>query len=120
MKLGILNERLGVCTIEGLGDLGGIQEQKIVSQMPEGVRPDDLVFFYMADRDWIVINKSHELYEYYAQIIQIYFELSEGDRKWAAEQAPAEETVRAFRILDDVIYRRKLIHRMGGDKACMN
>ena len=112
MRLGILNEKLGVCTIEGLGDLGGIQEEKIVAQMPEGVRPDDLAFFYMPDRDWIVINRSHGLYEYYAQIIQDYLELSEEGRKQAAEQAPVEEVSRALRILDDVIWRRKLIYRM--------
>ena len=115
MRLGILNEKLGVYTIEGLRDLGGIQEQKIVAQMPEGVKPNDLVFFYMADKDMIVLNSGHELYEYYAQIIQIYFELSEGDRKWAAERAPAEETARAFRILDDVIWRRRLIRETVGE-----
>ena len=110
MRLGILNEKLGICTIEGLRDLDGIQEQKIVSQMPDGAKPGDLAFFYMSDRDWIVINMSHELYEYYAQIIQDYLELSEEGRKQAAERAPVEEVSRALQILDDVIWRRKLIY----------
>lgn len=113
MRLGILNKKLGVFAIEGLGDLGGIQEQKIVSQMPEGAKLDDLAFFYMKDRDWIVVNKIHRLYEYYAQIIQDYLELSEEGRKQAAEQAPMEEVVDALRILDGVIWRRKQMHARG-------
>lgn len=112
MRLGILNEKLGVCTIDGLEDLGGIQEQKIVSQMPEGAKLSDLAFFYMPDRDWIVINKEHELCWYYSQIIQDYLGLSEEGRRQAADQAPMDEVVMALRILDDVIWRRRWIYKM--------
>lgn len=120
MRLGILNKKLGVCTIDGLEDLGTIHEKHIREQMPKGARLEDLVFFYMPDRNLIIVNMSHELYEYYAQIIQNYLELSEEGRNQAAEQAPVEEVTRALRILDDVIWRRRLINEMGGNKVCMN
>lgn len=113
MRLGILNGELNICTIDGLEDLGAIQEERIREQMPEGARLEDLAFFYMPDRDWIVVNRSHRLYEYYTQIIQDYLELSEEGRKQAAEQAPMEEVVDALRILDGVIWRRKQIHARG-------
>lgn len=115
MRLEILNEKLGICTIKGLRDLGSIQKQEIMSQMPEKMKPDDLAFFYMPDRDWIVINRNHELYEYYAQIIQDYLELSEEGRKQAVAQAPVKEVVQGLRILDGVILRRKAIYGTGGN-----
>ncbi len=120
MRFGVINKKLGICIVEGLEDLDAIQWKKIGTHMPEGARMEDLAFFYMPNRDWIVVNKSNELYEYYAQIIQCYLELSEDGRKQAVEQAPMDEVVRALRILDDVIRRRKLIYELGGDKVCMN
>ena len=110
MRLGILNGELGICTIDGLEDIGAIQEKRIREQMPEGVRLEDLAFFYLPDRDWIVINRSNKLHEYYALIIQDYLELSKDGRRQAAEQAPTEEVSEAFRILDDIIFRRSLIY----------
>ena len=53
MRLGILDAELSICTIDGLEDLGAIQERRIREQMPERARLEDLAFFYMPDRDWI-------------------------------------------------------------------
>ena len=109
MRLGVLNKELGIFAIDGQGDLGSIQEKRLMGQMPEGARLDDLAFFYMGDRDWIVINRSHALYEYYATIISCYLELSENGRKEAAAEAPVDEAREALQILDGVIWRRGLI-----------
>ncbi len=36
MRLGVLNGELGIFTIDGLADMGCIQEKRIKGQMPEG------------------------------------------------------------------------------------
>lgn len=110
MRLGILDAELGICTIDGLEDLGAIHERRIREQMPEGARLEDLAFFYMPDRDWIVVNRSHRLQEYYTLIIQDYLGLSEDVRKKVVGQAPTKEVFEALRILDDIIFRRRLIY----------
>lgn len=115
MKLGILNSELGIAVIDGLEDLGYIQTERIKKQMPEGAKMNDLAFFYMADRDWIVINKAHELYEYYSEIIPLYLELSEEGRKKSVVAAPTETIKAAFYILDGVIADRALIYGKVGE-----
>lgn len=111
MRLGVLNGKLGIFAIDGLEDLGALQEKQLRRQMPEGAGLNDMAFFYMGDRDWIVINRSHELYEYYTTIISCYLELSEDGRREAAANAPSSEVREALRILDDVLWRRGLITR---------
>lgn len=110
MKLGILNEELGIVVIDSLADLGYIQTVLIKKQMPEGANMNDLAFFYMPDRDWVVINKSHVLYEYYSEIIPIYLTLSEKSRKKSMNAAPTDTVKSALRILDGVIADRLLIY----------
>ena len=114
MKLGILNSELGIAVIEGIEDLGDIQVQIIKKHMPEGVSLNDLAFFYMPDRDWIVINKSHHLYEYYSQIVPTYLELSVDHRKEAYAAAPTDTLRLGFDILDEVITQRLLIFNQKG------
>ena len=110
MKIGVLNEKLGIMVVEGLEDLGHIQTEQIKEQMPEGAELKDLAFFYMPDRDWIVLNNSHEMYWYYSEIILIYLELSVESRKKAYIKAPTDTIKKAFDILDDVIRQRFLIY----------
>ena len=110
MRLGILNSDLGIAVIDGLEDFGYIQIEKIKKQMPEGANLNDLAFFYMADRDWVVINKSHVLYEYYSEIIPIYLTLSEKSRKESIKAEPTETVKAALHILDGVIADRLLIY----------
>lgn len=117
MRLGILNEELGIVVIDSLDDLGNIQSEQIRKQMPEGTNLSDLAFFYMPDRDWVVINKDHELYWYYSEIIPAYLELSEKSRKECVEKAPTDTTKRAFYILDSVIRDRALINSLFRKKA---
>lgn len=114
MRLGVLNRELGIFAIDSLEDLGAIQEKQIRGQMPEGAGLNDLAFFYMKDRDWVVLNRSHALYEYYADIISCYLELSETGRREATEKAPVEEVKAALRILDSVIWARQQICGKGG------
>lgn len=110
MNIGILSEKQGIMVVDSLDDLGYIQVMQIKKQMPEGANMNDLVFFYMPDRDWVVINKSHALYEYYSQIIHTYLELSERSRKECVAEAPTDAVKSAFRILDGVIRDRALIY----------
>lgn len=107
MRLGILDAELGICAIDGLEDLGAIQERRIREQMPEGARLEDLAFFYMPDRDWIVVNRGHRLSGCYADIIKIYLELSPKGRKQCAACGEVRD---ALKILDDIIFRRRLIY----------
>ena len=111
MNIGILNEKLGIMTIDTLDDLGYVQVTRIKKQMPEGATLENLAFFYMADRDWIVINRAHALYEYYSEVIPIYLELSEQSRRECVKTAPGKAIRRAFNMLDGVIRDRALIHR---------
>lgn len=110
MKIGILNSELGIATIDSTDDLGIIQINEIERQRPEGAEFDHLAFFYMADRDWIVINKSHNMYKYWLDIIMIYLKLSENSRKKAYEEAPNDTIRSGFDILEDVIKARILIY----------
>lgn len=110
MKLGILDNELGIVVIEGIEDLGHIQMQIIKKQMPAGSSISDLALFYMSDRDWIVINMSHNLYEFYSQIVPAYLKLSVDNRKQAYAEAPTDNIRMAFDILDHVIRQRSLIY----------
>lgn len=110
MKLGVLNDELGIVVIDSLDDLGHIQTELIKKQMPEGANLNDLAFFYMPDRDWIVINKDHYLYWYYSEIIPVYLKLSEENRKKCVAEVPTDATKCAFHILDGVICDRTLIY----------
>lgn len=110
MKIGILNSELGIASIDSTDDLGIIQINEMEKHRPEGAEFDQLVFFYMPCRDWIVINKSHNLYKYWIDIITVYLQLSENSRKRAYVEAP-NDTIRAgYDILEDVIKERILIY----------
>lgn len=110
MRLGIINAELGICGIDSIEDLGAIQEERIKAQMPENTCLGDLAFFYMYDRDWIVINRSHALHEPYTEIIQSYLGMSEEERRKLYIQTPTN-IKGALRILDGIISRRALIYR---------
>jgi len=110
MRLEILNGELGIAVIDKVKDLGHIQIEMIKKQMQKGANLNDLAFFYIPDRDWIVINKSHKLYRVYMEIIPIYLELSEESRKKCVEKAPTETIKMAYTILDSVIRNRALIY----------
>lgn len=110
MRIGVLDEKLGIMVVEGLEDLGYIQTKQIKMQMPEGATLNDLAFFYMPDRDWIVINKGHKLYDLYSQIIPCYLEMSVECRKKAHTAKLIDTVKNAFDILDDVIRQRFLIY----------
>lgn len=111
MNIGILNEKHGIMVLEGIEDLGHLQVEMIKRKLPEGCNLNDFAFMYMPDRDWIVINKGHRMYDFYSQTIPVYLELSADTRQKCTEQAPVETIKQAWRILDDVIYRRKLLYR---------
>lgn len=113
MKLSILDEELSICTIEGLDDLAPVYDKELRAAVPEGERPEDMVFFYMAERDWIVINKSHALYEVYLNLMISYLGLSTEARKDIGVYAPTEGTRKALRILNDIIIRREMIYNAG-------
>lgn len=113
MRFGIIDEESGIFTIEGVEELGGIQERRIRIQMPEEAKFDDLAFFYISDRDWIVLNRSHIMYEYYAIIVSCYLKLSAEGRRESARRAPTDTVRKALRILDDVIMRRALLYGKG-------
>lgn len=110
MRYGILNKALGIAVIEGVEDLGDIQAHIYEEQMPEGAGLKDLVFFYMPDRDWIVINKNHRLYEFYSEFISTYLELSADSRKEVHSAVLTDSIKEGCNILDDVIRRRILLH----------
>lgn len=113
MKLGILNADLGIAVVDSMDDLGDFYTELLKKQMPDGANLCDLAFFYMNDRDWIVLNKSNKRYEFYEEIIQVYLELSEEMRKKCFEEAPTGTIKNAFRILDSVIINRALIYERG-------
>lgn len=107
MRLGILDAELDICAIDGLEDLGAIQERRIREQMPEGARLEDLAFFYMPDSDWIVVNRGHRLSGYYADIIKMYLELPPKGWKQCAACGEVKD---ALKTLDGIIFRRRLIY----------
>ena len=110
MRLGILNGELGIAVIEGIEDLGHLQSEEIKKNIPEGATIESLAFFYMPDRDWIVLNKGHELYWFYSDAIPVFLELSEKSRKECVAQAPTDTVRKAWEILEEVIMRRQLIY----------
>lgn len=110
MRYGILNSELGIAVIEDIEDLGDIQVRLLEEQLPDGAVLNDLAFFYMPDRDWIVINKSHYLYEHYSQIVPAYLKSSASIRKKAHDIAQTDATKGAFDILDSVIRRRAFLY----------
>lgn len=110
MKLGILDSTLGIAVIDSLEDLGHIHTQKIKSVLPKGKQLKDLVFFYMSDRDWIVMNKSHKNYEFYAFLITTYLTLSNEKRKIVRNEAPTEEVKIAIQLLEDILNKRNFIY----------
>lgn len=110
MNIGILNSELGIVVVDSLIDLGHIHIEQIKKQLPEGVNVNnDLVFYYMEDRDWIVLNKSHVFYEVYLKIIETYLVLTDEGRQKARETAPTEKILDGLNILEDIIRRRTLI-----------
>lgn len=111
MRFGILNKDLGIAVIEGIEDISNLQMLEIKSKLPEGQTLESLTFFYMQDRDWIVLNKNHALYGFYSKIIQIYLKMSETSRREIAGTAPTDAVKAAFEILDDVINYRALAYR---------
>ena len=113
MRYGILNRELGIAVIEGIEDLENMQVRLLEEQLPDGAALNDLAFFYMPDRDWIVINKSHSLYEYYSELIPIYLELSADSRKKVRSAAPAYSIKEGCSILDDVLRRRLILKSTG-------
>lgn len=117
MRLGVLNAELSIFTIEGLKELESIQEKYIKVQMPEGAKSDDLTFFYISSRDWIVLNRNHALYEYYATIISCYLELSVEGRRESVRRAPTDGIRKALEILDNVIMHRSLMYGKKGRAA---
>lgn len=110
MKIGILNEKHGIVVVDGLEDLGYIQIELIEKQMPKGAKLSDLAFFYMADRDWIVINRDHALFEFYSEIMPIYLELSSESRKKCMEEKTMASFKEAFSLLNSVIRYRRLLN----------
>ena len=110
MKLSILNADLGIAGVDSPDDLDNSHVDMIKKQMREGDRLENFVLFYIPDRDWIVINKNHKLYEEYLEIITCYLELPEISRNECAELAPTEMIKNVFAMLDAVIIRRTLIY----------
>jgi len=111
MRMGILNSDLGIAVIDGIEDIGDIQIEKIEEQMPDGANLKDLAFFYMKDRDWIVINKGNKLFDIYAGIIQSYLELSAESRKEAYNKATNSTIKAGLCVLNDVILHRNMIYK---------
>ena len=112
MKVGILNSELGIVVMDSLDDLGYLQVQQLIRQIPKGVELNDLAFFYMADRDWIVLNQRHKLYRFYSEIIPTYLKLPENKRREVFAEAPRDGEKRALAILDKVILKRRLMSSM--------
>lgn len=110
MKLEILNGTLGIAGINDIRDIGEERMVQLTLQFGKAMNLNDLAFFYMKDRDWIVVNKAHERYEFYFDIIQSYLDLSESSRKEAMNLAPNNVTKNALFILDNVIRDRAQIY----------
>ena len=110
MRLEILNGTLGIAGINDIRDIGEERLVQLGLQFGKAMNLNDLAFFYMKDRDWIVINKAHESYEFYLDIIQSYLQLSESLRQEAINLAPHEVIRDAFFILDGVIRNRAQIY----------
>ena len=110
MRLEILNGTLGIAGINDISDIGEVRMEQLKLQFGRAMNLNDLAFFYMKDRDWIVINKAHERYEFYLDVIQAYLQLSESSRQEAMNIAPHEVIRKAFFILDGVIRNRVQIY----------
>jgi len=111
MRLEFVNKELGIAAIDSIEDLGEIQVSHLKMQYGQNANLDELAFFYMSDRDWIVINKSHPRYDFYLQIMIVYLALSPEGRNKAKEQAPENVIKRALYILDGVIKDRERIQK---------
>lgn len=110
MRFGILSEEHKIMVVEGIEDISEIQMREIKRNFPERQKLENMVFFYMPDKDWIVINRGHTLYDFYLQLISAYLELPEQQRKACMVEAPTATIKNAFYILDEVIYNRALIY----------
>lgn len=117
MSIEVISVDQGIVSISGAGDMGCTQLEELKKQLPENAGLKDLVFFYIPDRDWIVINKGHALYDDYLQVISSYLGLSAEARKESMVQATTDTVKRAFRILDGIIIRRSFIYGEGGQAA---
>lgn len=110
MNFGILNEKHAIMVFDGIENLGHLQTEQIKQCMPEGTELKALVFFYMPDRDWIVLNREHTMYDFYSETLPVYLELSTEERQECKEQAPVKSIKEAWKMLDDIIFRRSLLH----------
>lgn len=111
MKIEIVNEYLGIVGLNSIEDLGEVQVWQLKKQYGGNTNLSRLTFFYMPDRDWIVINKSHPKYDMYLQIIEAYLLASQDGRNEAHERALTMKAPikSALYILDGVIADRKRI-----------
>lgn len=68
MLMEIISVDQGIASISGGEDMDGTQLEELKKGIPENAGLKDLVFFYIPDRDWIVINRDHTLYDDYLQL----------------------------------------------------
>ena len=111
MKLEFVNEGLGIAAIDSLKDLGDVQLYHLVKTYGENAKLDNLVFIYMPDRDWIVLNKAHAMYSHYLCIIENYITLSPEARNEAQEHAPNYIIKSALYMLEGILKDRERIYK---------
>lgn len=104
MKLEILKAELGIVAINNISDLG---ESYIKEIENNDTKTGDLIFLYLASRDWIVLNKSNSNFEIYFEIIQLYLMLSKKKREEFIKEIHNQHMLRLFYELDAIIDNRK-------------
>lgn len=106
MRLIFLNSEYGIVGIESINDLEPIHIQKLKELCSEGNRMDDLVFYYIWDRNLIALNMRHKLYKEYLDIISAYMDLNDEHRAKVRDEAPRSIS-RCLYQLEDIIESRK-------------
>ncbi len=107
MRLEIVNEDLGIAVLNNVNDFGEYKE-KIQKEYGSDVDFTKITVLFLKEKNLIVINKSHPLFEYYFDIIQAYLVLSAESRQVAVRRAPSDTIRCLLAELDITINEREM------------
>lgn len=107
MRVEIVNEDLGIAAVNNVNDFGEYKE-KIQKEYGSDVDFAKITVLFLKEKNLIVINKSHPLYEQYLDIIQAYLELSVASRQVAVRNAPSDTIKSLLSELDKTINEREM------------
>ncbi len=97
----IVNTELGIASYSGNQITGDIHNLST------------LIFFYNQKRDWIVFNELHPDYELLLELVQVYMELDDLQRKVFIEYIHNPEVRKMINILNRILrIRRKRYQKM--------